>query len=135
MKRTLTTPEVANYPDDWHFSPVPDAGDFLFFSRITGTRADLSVAADVEAQFRAAFGFLKANLAVAGLTFDDVVEMTTYHVDLRRHLGVLIKVKDEFVRPPYPAWTAIGITELITEGTFVEIRAVATRTRQKELPA
>jgi enamine deaminase RidA (YjgF/YER057c/UK114 family) len=54
------------------------------------------------------------------------------HVDLRRHLHAFIKVKDEFVRPPYPAWTAIGITELITEGTLVEIRAVARRGRDKE---
>ena len=135
MKRTLTTPEFANYPDDWHFSPVLDTGDFLFFSGVTGTRADLSVAADAETQFRDAFGFLKANLAVAELTFDDVVEMTTYHVDLRRHLGAFIKVKDEFVGPPYPAWTAIGITELITEGTLVEIRAIARRRRPKEWPA
>ena len=91
MKRTLTTPEFANYPDDWHFSPVLDTGDFLFFSGVTGTRADLSVAADAETQFRDAFGFLKANLAAADLTFDDVVEMTTYHVDLRRHLGAFFR--------------------------------------------
>ncbi len=127
MKRTLTTPEFADYPDKWHFSPVLDSGDFVFFSGVTGTRADLSVAADPETQFRDAFGFLKANLAVADLTFDDVVEMTTYHVDLRRHLGAFIRVKDEFVLPPYPAWTAIGVSELITKGTLAEIRAIAKR--------
>jgi hypothetical protein len=42
-------------------------------------------------------------------------------------LGAFIKVKDEFVRMPYPAWTAIGIAELITEGTLLEIRVIANR--------
>jgi len=34
-------------------------------------------------------------------------------------------VKDEYVSSPYPAWTAIGVTELITEGTIVEVRVIA----------
>ena len=127
MKRTLTTAEFANYPDDWHFSPVLDTGDFIFLSGVTGTRTDGSVAEDAETQFRDAFGFLNDYLAVAGLTFDDVVEMTSYHVHLRRHLKAFIKVKDEFVRSPYPAWTAIGVAELITEGTLAEIRVIARR--------
>jgi enamine deaminase RidA (YjgF/YER057c/UK114 family) len=56
-----------------------------------------------------------------------MVEMTTYHVGLRKHLSAFINVKDEFVRTPYPAWTAIGVTELITEGTLLEIRLIAKR--------
>ncbi len=28
---------------------------------------------------------------------------------------------------PYPAWSAIGISELITEGTLIEIRVIAKR--------
>ena len=53
--------------------------------------------------------------------------MTSYHVDLRRHLALFVKVKDEYVTAPYPAWTAIGVTELITEGTLIEIRVIARR--------
>ena len=53
--------------------------------------------------------------------------MTTYHVDLRKHLDAFIKVKDEFVLAPYPAWSCIGTTELITEGTLVEIRILCQR--------
>jgi enamine deaminase RidA (YjgF/YER057c/UK114 family) len=67
------------------------------------------------------------NLEAAGLTFDDVVEMTTYHVGLRAHLDAFMRVKNEFIHEPYPAWTAIGVSELITEGTLVEIRLVARR--------
>jgi enamine deaminase RidA (YjgF/YER057c/UK114 family) len=127
MKETMTTPEFAHFPTDWHLSPVLDTGDFVFFSGITGTYPDLTVARDPETQIRDTFEFLKANLAVAGLTFDHVVEMTSYHVDLRKNLSHFTKVKDEYVFSPYPAWTAIGVTELITEGTIIEIRAIARR--------
>ena len=127
MKKTLSAPAFAHYPNDWHLSPVLDTGDFVFFSGVTGTRADGTVASDPETQIRDTFGFIKSNLEVAGLTFDDVVEMTTYHVDLRRHLPAFVRVKDEHIAEPYPAWTAIGVTELITEGTIIEIRVIARR--------
>jgi enamine deaminase RidA (YjgF/YER057c/UK114 family) len=78
-------------------------------------------------QFRDAFRFLEANLRAAELDLDQIVDLTTYHVGLRRHLPAFMKVKDEFIREPYPAWTAIGVAELITEGTLVEIRAIARR--------
>jgi enamine deaminase RidA (YjgF/YER057c/UK114 family) len=130
MKKVIVPPQFASFPRDWHLSPGIDTGDFVFFSGVTGSRPDLSVAADPETQFRETFGFLKSNLVQAGLDFPDVVDMTTYHVDLRKHLDTFIKVKDEFVREPYPAWTAIGVSQLITEGTLVEIRAIARRSRQ-----
>ncbi|MEE8226177.1 MAG: Rid family hydrolase [Kiloniellales bacterium] len=53
--------------------------------------------------------------------------MTTYHVGLRQHLEAFTKVKDEFIGQPYPAWSAIGVSELITEGTLIEIRVIAKR--------
>jgi enamine deaminase RidA (YjgF/YER057c/UK114 family) len=127
MKSTLSPPAFSRFIVDWHFSPVLDTGEFVFFSGVTGARPDLTVAADPEAQIRDAFGFLKEHLAAANLTFDDAVEMATYHVDLREHLPVFMKVKDEYVTAPYPAWTAIGVSQLITEGTIVEIRLIARR--------
>jgi enamine deaminase RidA (YjgF/YER057c/UK114 family) len=127
MKKVIVTPEFAHYPKNWHFSPGLDTGEFVFFSGITGARADLSIATDSESQFREAFRILKANVAQAGLEVCDIVEITTYHVDLRRHLSAFMKVKDEFISEPYPAWTAIGVSELISEGALVEIRAIARR--------
>ena len=126
-KKIIVTPEFAHFPNDWHLSPGVDDGRYVFFSGVTGTRPDLSVSSDPETQFRETFQFLKNNLAQAGLDFDDVVEMTTYHVRLREHLDKFVKVKDEFVSHPFPAWTAIGVSELITEGTLIEIRVIAKR--------
>ena len=36
-----------------------------------------------------------------------------------------MRVKDRFIRAPYPAWTAIGASELIVPGGLVELRAIA----------
>jgi enamine deaminase RidA (YjgF/YER057c/UK114 family) len=119
--------DFAHFGEDWHLAPAFDAGDFVFFSGVTGCRPDYTVAADPETQFREAFQFLGATLESAGLGFENVVEMTTYHVDLRKHLKAFTKVKDEFIRSPYPAWSCIGTTELITEGTLVEIRVICKR--------
>jgi enamine deaminase RidA (YjgF/YER057c/UK114 family) len=127
MHNVIVTSEFANSPSDWHFSPGLDTGDFVFFSGITGTRSDLSIASDPETQFREAFRILRANLVQAQLAMSNVVDITTYHVDLRRHLHAFIRVKDEYVAEPYPAWTAIGVSELITDGALVEIRAIAKR--------
>ncbi|TKT79402.1 RidA family protein [Aquamicrobium sp. LC103] len=127
MRKTYSAPYFEHFRDEWHLSPALDAGEFVFFSGITGCRADGSVAENPEAQFRDAFRFLGETLEAAKLGFEDVVEMTTYHVGLRQHLDAFVKVKDEFVKPPYPAWSAIGITELITEGTLAEIRVICRR--------
>jgi len=119
--------EFGHVPEQWHFAPVLDTGEFAFLSGITGVHADQSLSDDPESQCRDAFKFVAMHLEVAGLHFGHIVEMTTYHVGLRTHLNAFIKVKDEFVGAPYPAWTAIGVTELITEGTLLEIRAIAKR--------
>jgi len=128
MKKVIVTPDFAHFPKDWHLSPGIDDGDYVFFSGVTGTRPDLSISDDPETQFRETFEFLNKNLSQAGLDFSNVVEMTSYHVALRKHLEIFIKVKDEFIFEPYPAWSAIGVAELITKGTLVEIRAIAKKT-------
>ena len=127
MKVTKAAPEFAHYPAEWHFSPVLDTGEFAFLSGVTGVHPDGSLSPDPETQIRDTFGFLKANLAAADLSFDDVVEMTTYHVGLRAHLPIFTEIKDDYIAAPYPAWTATGVTELITEGTIIEIRVIARR--------
>jgi len=108
VRKVIVTPYFANYPSEWHFSPGLDTGDFVFFSGITGTRPDLSIANDPESQFRDAFRFLGANLTQAELQFRDIVEVTTYHVGLKPHLSAFMRVKDEFIAEPYPAWTGGG---------------------------
>ena len=64
-------------------------------------------------------------LRAAGCDFSHVVEMTSYHIGLQAQLEAFKTVKDEFIPEPYPAWTAIGVSELAVPGTVVEIRVIA----------
>jgi enamine deaminase RidA (YjgF/YER057c/UK114 family) len=53
------------------------------------------------------------------------VELNSYHVGLRVQAEALIAIAGEFLTDPYPAWTAVGVTELFDEGAVVEISCVA----------
>lgn len=125
MRKVIVAPEFPCYPNDWHFSPAIEASGFVFFSGITGVRPDQSVASDPPTQFRDAFRFVGMHLRAAGLGFEHIVDMTTYHVDLRKHLVDFTRIKDEFIHEPYPTWTAVGISELITPGALLEVRIIA----------
>ena len=124
-KKLIIPDDLRKKYDSWHFSPAIESGGFLFVSGCTGTRLDGSISDDIEDQSRQAFETIEKSLVEAGLSFADVLDMTSYHVGLRSHLEKFMKVKDEFIIEPYPAWTAIGVTELAVEGALIEIRVIA----------
>ena len=116
-----------NFESDWRLARFVEVNGLFLFSGVTGCRPDYTVSLDPEEQFRDAFSFLADALSAARLQLRDVIELTSYHVDLRKHLPTFRRVKDEFMAPPYPAWSCIGTTELITPGTLVELRVMASR--------
>ena len=97
---------------------------------------DRGEAHDIEAfksQLRRAFTNIGATLAGAGASFSNVAMINTFHVwksdnfdgDANAQLGAFIDVKDEFIRPPHPAWTAVGTTGLAISTGVVEIQVIA----------
>jgi enamine deaminase RidA (YjgF/YER057c/UK114 family) len=125
MKKIMASPRHSHFPAQWHMAPVVDTGDFAFFSGVTGAGPNGKPAKDPESQFRDAFRFLGENLEAAGLSFKNIVDLTSYHVNLRQHTHTFIKVKDEFIVEPYPAWTAIGVSELWFPALLLELRIIA----------
>ncbi len=117
--------EMQSLYDNFHFAPAVKDGDRLFCSGVIGLGADGKASSDPETQFTQAFESLKSVLTAAGASFGDVVDITTFHVGLQQNIRAFTKVKDRYVSAPYPAWTAIGITELAFPGGLVEIKAVA----------
>ena len=79
---------------------------------------------DVWGQTRQVFENLKAVLAAAGLTLDDVVEIVSYHTDMA-DLPAGAEVKAEYLTRDFPAWTAVGVTALAFPGQLLEIKATA----------
>jgi enamine deaminase RidA (YjgF/YER057c/UK114 family) len=54
-----------------------------------------------------------------------VVEINSNHVGLVEQSETLLRVASEFLDDPYPAWTAVGVTELILPEAVIEISCVA----------
>ena len=108
----------------FHFAPAVRVGDLLYCSGVIGADG-ASVPEDAGEEFAAAFAGLAAVVEAAGGSLDDVVEMTSFHVDMAEHLPAFMAAKDAAIGEPYPAWTAIGCTELAIPGARVEIKATA----------
>lgn len=107
------------------YAPAVRMGDVLLLSGVIGYSGGAEDNGP-EAQFVRAFERLSAVLDGAGLSLDDVAEITTYHVNLGELGRRFIEVKDHyFDGPPYPAWTAIGVDRLFLDGALIEIRAMA----------
>jgi enamine deaminase RidA (YjgF/YER057c/UK114 family) len=101
------------------------AGDVLRLTGHTGDRADGSFSPDPEAQTRQTFHNVSETLSDAGVSWSDVVEITSFRVGLRAQAEVLLTVAAEFLERPYPAWTDVGVTELFEPEAVVEIRCIA----------
>lgn len=112
--------------NNFHFSQAVRSGNMVVCSGQIGTNSNgRGVPDDIKEEFRNAWNAVGNVLEAAGLSFDNVIEYTTFHVGLQSHMADFMAVKDEFVSEPWPAWTAIGITELAVPGAHVEIRVIA----------
>jgi len=108
----------------FHYSPGVLAGNVLYIAGQVGRTDDLKVIQDPEAQYEKAFENLGKVLTTAGADFTDVVELVTYHTEMR-DLALFMKVKDRFFKKDFPAWSALGTTALAMPGLQVEIKATA----------
>jgi len=107
--------------ENWHYAPAVRHDDLIFFSGVIGSGES------AEEEFRNAWKALGETLAAAGVGFEDILDSTLYIVDLQKNAATMAKVKDEFVKEPYPASTWIGVTELVIPGTRAEIKVTARR--------
>ncbi|MGN8109932.1 MULTISPECIES: RidA family protein [Paraburkholderia] len=107
------------------YAPAVKVGTFVFCAGQVGRTRGLEVIHDPESQFLACWENLKTVLHAAGCTFDDVVEMTSYHVQMSVHMSVFREVKNRVFPRGKCVWTAIGVSELAHPGLLAEIRCLA----------
>lgn len=79
----------------------------------------------LEAAYERTFARLGRILERAGADWGDVVDMTSYHTDLTTQLGPISTIKHKYIKPPFPAWTAIGVSRLVPDRGVTEIKLVA----------
>jgi enamine deaminase RidA (YjgF/YER057c/UK114 family) len=124
----------ASWSDFYAATGIPAAvrsGDVLRLTGHTGDMPDGSFSNDPEAQTRRTFQNVALTLSEAGLSWSDVVEITTYRVGLRAQADVVLRVAAEFLDVPYPAWTDVGITELFEPDALFEMRCVAVARKER----
>ena len=106
------------------YSAAIRSGDLLFVSGQVGSHPDGSTEPDLAKQVSLAFTNLENTLAAAGCTFDDIVDVTSFHTDPENQLPVVMEAKSKaFPEAPYPNWTAIGVNWLA--GFDFEIKVIA----------
>ncbi|WP_434700127.1 RidA family protein [Pseudomonas sp. D1-1] len=106
------------------YSPAIRSNGFLFVSGQVGSTGDGSPEPHLEDQVRRAFNNLKAILAAADCSFDDVVDVTVFMVDPQSIFERVWSVVPEFWgNAPHPTLTAVGVTWLY--GFQFEIKVIA----------
>jgi reactive intermediate/imine deaminase len=79
---------------------------------------------DFAAQATQVFENLKAALAAAGATFDNVVKVTTFVTDMS-HITTLRTIRGKYYGKNAPASTLVQIGKLAHEDFMIEIEAIA----------
>lgn len=108
------------------YAPAVKIGNTVYVSGQIGRDANMQLVEEREAQIVQAFENLKTVLESAGGTLADIVDVTTFHTDMR-DLPLFMNVRDQYLDAhPLPAWTAVGAHMLGgAAGYIVEIKAVA----------
>ena len=128
---TIMTKRDAVFPvgrhalyDKHQYSAAIRSNDLLFVSGQVGSREDGSPEPDFAKQVQLAFDNLAAVLKAAGCTFDDIVDVTTFHTDPEAQFETIAAVRSKAIGdPPYPNWTAVGVNWLA--GFDFEIKVIA----------
>ena len=107
------------------YSPAVRAGGLLFIAGVVGARPDGSVPDSVGEQAELAFQRTAEILRLERLTMADLVEVVSYHVDLKKNLADFLPVKERYTVRPFPAWSIIGVDALAGPKLKIEIRSIA----------
>jgi 2-aminomuconate deaminase len=114
---------------------IKRAGDFLFVSGTSARRADDSIAGaevdalgttrlDIRAQTRAVIENIRDILHSAGSQLGDVVEISTFLVNMNDFAGYN-EVYGEFFGNDGPARTTVAVHQLPHPHLLIEIKAIA----------
>ncbi|MHB1133455.1 MAG: RidA family protein [Chloroflexota bacterium] len=123
-RQPVTSPKIQTPKSP--FSPATRAGNLLFISGQVALDAEgrLVGRGDIAAQTRQVLENVKALVEAAGGTMDDVVKTTTFIINMGE-LSQTLAVRREFFQAPYPASTAVQISQLVDPEWLIEIEAIA----------
>lgn len=116
-------PELNKIQQQWGFADAVVTGDTIYMSGVVaGLRPGET---DLKLPYERAFQEMGRILERADASWDDVVDITSFHTDLTTQMPAIVAVKAKYVRSPPPAWTAIEVSRLIPNAGITEIKIVA----------
>ncbi len=108
------------------YSQAIDAGQFVFVSgQIPVNPATGEIPEGITAQARQSLANVKAVLAAAGLTMDNVVKTTVFLADMSLFVP-MNEVYAEAFTAPYPARSAVAVKELPKQ-VLLEVEVIAAK--------
>lgn len=108
------------------YSQAIDCGNFVFVSgQIPVNPATGEVPEGITAQATQSLANVKAVLAAAGLTMDNVVKTTVFLADMSL-FGAMNEVYGQAFNAPYPARSAVAVRELPKQ-VLLEVEVIAAK--------
>lgn len=129
-----TEAEKGGY-DEYRYAAVRRVDNMLYISGVViGPRGNEGTdVAAFKSQVRRGFERLKGSLTASGASFADVVMVNSFHVwdspnftgTRDQHWDAFYEVVADYVKAPYPAWTAVGSSGLLAKRGLVEVQMIA----------
>jgi enamine deaminase RidA (YjgF/YER057c/UK114 family) len=117
---------IAKPPGYSHVVEVIGPGRLVYFAGQLGMDKSGKMGGDIREQIELAFANLKAALASVGASFEHVVKINNYIVNIGKNIGHFREIRDKHLNTAAPpASTTIGVPELARPGALFEIEAVA----------
>jgi enamine deaminase RidA (YjgF/YER057c/UK114 family) len=116
-------PAARRLREDWGYADAVLTGDTAYLSGVIAVLQPGETTP--EAAYARVFERIGERLGRVGCSWDDVVEMTTFHTDLDAQLPFIKVAMRRYLRPPYVAWTAVGVTRLAAPDGLTEIKVIA----------
>ena len=109
-----------------HYTDAVLAGGLLFVSGMVAVDGEGSLVGgdDVVAQARQVFANIELVLKAAGVTFAEVVKVTTFLTDIDDRARIN-PVRQEFFGAARPASTLVEVSKLVLPEFLIEVEAVA----------
>jgi len=125
-RRTIHVPSGWEGAYEFGYAPVIRVDDMVIVSGVPA-----SGDGTYEDKIRGMYTRVRELLEAAGATLDDVVELTTFHLEpkdaaaFRAEFERYMPIHREFFGEHRPAWTAVGTTALLSRTAVVEMRVIA----------
>jgi enamine deaminase RidA (YjgF/YER057c/UK114 family) len=123
----FSNPDTMQKPPGYsHVVEVTGPGRTVYFAGQLGIDKSGKMGANAREQMEIAFENVKVALASVGASFEHVVKLNNYIVDIGTNIAHYREVREKYVnKAAPPASTTIGVPQLARPGALFEVEAIA----------